>query len=322
MPEPKMNPGVSPLYCCTVRIRGDSEDFFQTRILRDVLDPMWEEELEMEDTELRQGLEFSILGGDPRGGIIHLGKASLPAALVSNQGWSGDLPLQLSGDAIAYLMVRVKMTGHDYPQAVDQDFLIDIPPGKGKKLGCVFDSHDGKSLCIMALKRGAVQDYNQNVKPISRVGCLDHVVRVNQVDFDSVAMLKEIQTGQSLQLLVQRPRKFRAVIVAPNQNTLGMRFANETSRGPWLTVSEVVTGPPQHMRPAQAWNAAHPTQSIRAGDRIIAVDGKQGRARDLVKKMRTAAKTAGGFNMTVLQLGTAAEPQANEPAAEQLTVVA
>jgi len=304
LPEPKMSPGVSSLYCCAVRLQGDSDDFFQTRIVRDVLDPEWLEEVEIDETDLRQGLVFSILGADAQGGIIHLGNASLSARELSDEGFSGDLPLQTSADAIAYLTVRIKSSGSDYPQDSNQDFLIDVPPRRVKQLGCVFDSHDGKSLCIMALKRGAVHDYNQNAKVMDRIGQLDHVIRVNQVEDNSVAMLKEIQKASKLQLLVRRPRIFRAVIIAPNEKTLGMRFADGTSRGPWLTVSEVITGPPQHMRPAQAWNASHPTQTIRAGDRIIAVDGKQGRARDLATMMRRAAKSSGSFNVTVVKLGT------------------
>jgi len=305
LPQPKMNRGVKPLYCCTVRIQGDNEDFFQTRILRDVLDPDWLEDVGIEENELRQGLQFCILGPDSNGGIVHLGTASLPAAGVTQDGWNGDLPVHIAGDAIAYLTVRVKPAGNDYPQAKHQDFLIDVPPHQVKPLGCVFDSHDGKSLCIMALKRGAVQDYNQNVKPMYKVGYLDHVVRVNEVFESSTEMLKEIQTAPKLQLVVRRPKIFRTAIAAPDQDTLGMRFVDEASRGPWLTVRAVVTGPPQHMRPAQAWNAAHPAQSIRAGDRIIAVDGKQGKARDLFSRMRRAAKSSGGFNMTVVQLGNA-----------------
>mmetsp|Transcript_76652 Transcript_76652/g.151647 ORF Transcript_76652/g.151647 Transcript_76652/m.151647 type:complete len:360 (+) Transcript_76652:31-1110(+) len=322
LPQPKMKPGVSSLYCCAVRTHGDSEDFFQTRIIRDSLDPEWVEEVEMGETEFRQGLEFSILGADARGGIIHVGRASLPTTLISEEGWSGDLPLHTSTDAIAYLTVRIKSSGHDYPEDANQAFLMDVPPRQARQLGCSFDSHNGKSLCIMALKQGAVQDYNQNVKPLMKIGYLDHVVGVNQVEHDSVAMLKEIQTAPKLQLLVQRPRIFRATIAAPNQDTLGMRFADESSRGPWLIVREVIAGPPQHMRPVQLWNANHPTQSIRAGDRIVAVDGKQGRARELVKRMRRAATNTGGsFNVTVVQLGKA-ELEDHKPVAKQATIMA
>merc|ERR1740129_1564554 len=146
--------------------------------------------------------------------------------------------------------------------------------------------------------------YNSCVKPSEQVRAGDFIVKVNGLQGDSLRLVDILNEEAHLGMLVRRPYEFCVAVDKEGQTLLGdkegkkkekkhigMEFVSKPA-GKSLMILEITD-----RGPVAAWNYWNPDQVVRAGDRIIGVNGEPGKAQDLLRKMKNADR----FLMTVVR---------------------
>lgn len=145
-------------------------------------------------------------------------------------------------------------------------------------LGLCLDLCDGRLLYVYALRPGfnAATEHNSLAPERSQLRPGDYILAVNGVAGDARAMLKEMEHSVQLHFVIRRPTTF-AVELRKKDGILGLGL-HHSGRSTCLLVEAVLEGP------AAEWNVAHPDAEIRRGDRIVAVNGFEGRSRELLQR--------------------------------------
>jgi len=247
-----------------------------TKIINDTLDPMWNEEVEVQGAH-GESLEFGIWDKD----LVQskfLGRAVLEFEDFRGSGFNGELVVQNAGAGIeAYLQVKVKHAGQDYPLGLPTQLTIAIEKVPGKPLGVDLDTICDSAAYVCGINDGAVAAYNKIKGPERQVKVGDYITKVNGVEGNGTALLERMKNDTMLEVTIQRPLIFTIAISRKDtKQSLGVNLsqhAPETS----LLIKEVGKGP------VQEWNSTHPALAVRPGDRIVAVGGKRGSSAELVK---------------------------------------
>lgn len=105
--------GKSDPYCvCSLRkAQGKPVEKFKTKVINDCLSPVWNHPAQtIADAEAGDVLEFKVMDKDPAKSDDFLGKAELPIAPLTPDGFSGKLSLQDAGKGInATLTVQIQV---------------------------------------------------------------------------------------------------------------------------------------------------------------------------------------------------------------------
>jgi len=153
-------------------------------------------------------------------------------------------------------------------------------------------------ICVADVGLGLFEQYNENLKAAERVKFDDFIVKVNGFHGHSAVMLEEMKQAVRLDMLMKRSTELCVALVKKEERkkSFGIRLpSKEVGNAP--SDSE---GPAEEMKKAlglqftgkilgntllishvdsegaaQDWNASNPTQKIKKGDRIVAVNGQR-----------------------------------------------
>jgi len=268
--------GKSDCYC-TLEVAGKE---YKTKVEKDTLTPIWLEETEVEYTK-GDRLRFSVYDADPEDRRELLGEVTMESAEYDPEGFNGELELNKTGTFFskAYLRVKVKLAGRDYPQPPAQEITIEVEKDPTKPVGLDLDTQDRKTLYVLAVNAGPFQAYNENVKPSEQLHAGDVIVRANGVEGDIAKLLQVMKKDAKLKLLVRRSTEVRVVADRRDPKmALGLEFPAKPT-GSTLLITAVVQGA------FQLWNEGHRDEQVLAGDRIVEVGGKPGTAAELARRL-------------------------------------
>jgi len=307
-------------FYCTVRMPDCKGDLFATRQVKETLQPVWREETRITQYSPGSPLEFAVWETDEDGNSEMLGKANLRAAKFDENGFNGELELELGTDPLkAFLMVKVRRPGQHCPGRMEE-FRVNIENAERRALGVDFDCQDGTTLYITGIRPGLIRSYNSRVEPNWRVDLGDFIMKVNGVEGECFRLVERVRKDPLLELVVRRPMELVVALgtcptydgldLAPTprkgeRRRCGPTCSQPRSAGPKkplglhlkepsgnsLVITRVLEGL------ADEWNQSNPEQAVRGGDRIIAFNGKRGRAHELLRNINSAEN----FHMTIVR---------------------
>jgi len=293
-------PGRASLQCyCVVRAKagcagagGQGDVLLTTQGQVDRLEPEWNEEVRVESCPPGGGLEFSVFEGQavatgdehPSAAPRLLARGSLEGREILRSGFNGEVRLSDAAGAElgACLAVRIEVGGMcpDDPTA----FSVSIERDPTQPLGARVDALDEATVQVLELSAGPLE--------ASGLRAGDFIVQVNGVRGDSERLVEELAASGRLELSVRRPRGFGvAVRKRDPEEPFGLDFAAHGPDSRCLVVTKVGEGP------VKEWGEANPKQEVRPRDRVVAVDGEEGRAEDLVERLRDAQE----LHMTIVR---------------------
>jgi len=330
-------PGTERFFFATVGIHGqEGSELHKTKDAKDTVAPFWKEEATIKYS-LGDSLEFAVWDADAYSEGDLMGHVVLESERFSQAGFNGELQLIEGREPVpCFLRVKVKLDGEDYPEGPVQEFSVPIGSSKKRPLGMDFESQDGTTLYVTAVKGGLIEEHNKKSDPSHQVRPGDFVMKVNNAQGKSAQLLEAIKKPGNMTLLIRRPMEMDVAIVgeeeeeeerprdtepcvAPrrsgsgqtacvavnfDETVHGMKFKS----GSGLIVTSVGEGP------VKTWNRANPDHEVRSGDRIIAVDGKAGTAGSLLRKLK-----ADMFHMTVVRPAEPEEPVSKPRAKKALS---
>jgi hypothetical protein len=252
-------------------------------------DPLWNEEVEF-DCASGETLQFIIwdrtVENDGHIKTEKLGRAVLESKVCASLGFNGKLCVQDAARGVeAYLQIKVKSAGQEYPRGPPQEFTINLQKSTGKPMGADIDVSCGKMGYIRAVMRdGVFAEYNKTATPEKQLRIGDYIKTVNGIQDNSLSMLDCLKKQSKFEVTIQRPLVFTIAISKKGAKTqLGVILV-EKPTGNSLLIKEVSKGP------VMDWNTIHPEQEVKAGDRIVAVNGKGGTVNELVDASKEAAQ--------------------------------
>jgi hypothetical protein len=258
--------GLSDAYVVCKERRGEEvKELFQTKTIPNSLEPIFDEEFDVE-YDTHSTLEFTVYDRDPLKPDDVLGRAVLSCASLM-LGFNGELELADAGNVKAYIKVLVKTPGSDYPPGPAPEFKITLEKGKKKALGFEFDKVSADVLFVTSIgKTGPVKEYNDNAKASEQMKAGQYIVAVNGVEKASKGMVEELAKASKLELSIVRPQCFTIAVTKAKKESLGLTFAQSPASA---IITAVETGP------VMEWNKVHTDKEVKAGDRIVAVNGSR-----------------------------------------------
>lgn len=128
-----------------------------------------------------------------------------------------------------------------------------------------------RSLCIKTIDKKGVLDQWNKAHPSDEVHVNDHIVEVNGIKDDAVAMKNEWVAQQYVSMKIVAVKVLHVVInKIPSDQLLGIQTI---ARRKAHCIMSIGAG-----GPLDRWNKAHPTLAVQAGDYIVEVNGVQGDA--------------------------------------------
>lgn len=265
---------------CLLRTLKD-QHLHTTPTINAALDPLWNEEVEV-DFAPGETLEFSIwdkaLESDGSIKSDQLGRAVLESKDYASLGFNGEVRVQDTGRGIeAYLQVKVKSAGQEYPLGTPRQVAINLEKLAGKPMGLNIDVASGKMgyVCFI-MKDSVFAEYNRTTTPEKQLRPGDYITKVNGIEGDSFGMLECLNKENRLEVTIQRPILFTIAISRNDAKTpLGLTLVENPS-GNSVFIIKVIKGP------VMEYNIMHPEQEVKAGDRIVAVNGQRGKVKELI----------------------------------------
>mmetsp|Transcript_177139 Transcript_177139/g.430932 ORF Transcript_177139/g.430932 Transcript_177139/m.430932 type:complete len:385 (+) Transcript_177139:127-1281(+) len=313
------------LLSCTASVPGKEGMVCRTKQMKDSPNPSWLEEFNLKDYEEGDTLEFTIwetIGG--RRDV--LGKAFLEASTIDPKGFAGEIPLEMADEeSSAFLKVKVKLGDEDYPPEPPQEYQVTLTNPKHQTLGIEFDLQDKTTVYVISLKNGLVKDYNAEAEPELAIKSGDFITKANKAEGNATKILEALKTESRLELVLRRPvQKVVAISIAEDEEeTLGGP-ERKKSRGATCTCGPgaekpapnkcgMEFGSPAGMSlvitkltengPVESWNNNYPEQEVLPGDRVVAVNGDNGKAEDMLRKIQGCER----FQMTIVRAAQATD---------------
>merc|ERR1719410_160471 len=268
---------------CYCLVKSVGRELHRTRAVQKKLSPTWDEEFDVFEHIEGDPLEFMLYESDGDS-AKYLGRASLPCASFATQGFNGEVWIQeakrASGEA--YLRLKIKVSGMaDYPpNQSPREFTIAVKRGPQHKVwGLDLSSQLRDALFVEEVRPGPFLDANEKAGVETELRRYDFILAVNGAVGDSVKMMENFGTDDEVVLRVRRPTQ-RALVIkgrSPSQ-PLGLVFLRGL-KGQALVVARLDAG-----GFFLEWNnsVADEDGRIRTGDHIIAVEGRHGKAHELV----------------------------------------
>lgn len=266
---------------CLLRTLKD-QHLHTTASIDGALDPLWNEEVEV-DFAPGETLEFSIweqaLASDGSIKSDQLGRAVLESNEYASLGFNGEARVQDTVTGIeAYLQVKVKSAGQEYPHGPPRQVVINLEKLVGKPMGLNIDISSGKMCYVcFVMEDGVFAEYNRTATPEKQLRPGDYITKVNGIEGNSFGMLECLNRDNRLEVTIQRPILFTVAISRHDAKTsLGLTLVEKPS-GYSAFIMKVLKGL------VMEYNIMHPEQELRAGDRIVAVNGKRGSVAELIR---------------------------------------
>jgi len=285
------------------------EELFKSQRKKNVMDPVWNEEFQL---PANMSLKFTIFQSDEDGKAYVVAGATLDLVSLDTAEFHGELPLEVDAKPTgAVLMLKAK-SGDEYPPEQSSEFIASIDNPKRKDLGIEVDSTDPAKLFVIGVKKGtAVDRYNEEQIIENKIAAGCFIVGATGAGAgsasESEAMKKLLkQNPKQVDIVCRRATKFRIPVTLPAKGDIGVEVLKRPLGNSLLITKITGNGG------VNAWNADHPEQLVEPWDRIVAVDGKAGKAADLSKLMKAAKKTA---NVVLTVARIASEVSEEQPVA-------
>lgn len=275
---------------CTASESPASEILLTTQHAKNPAEPLWNEEFAVSSWP---GLiEFRLWQEGANGRANLLGKAFLDLPVAVGEPYISRiaLPVEGAGASLGFrLLVKVSPEDGEFP-ADDPIpcFGATIDNPRKKALGLEVDPH-GTSLYVTGVKAGSVvHTYNKGVSSDFGVteGCF--IVGVNGVTGKPVDLDKALKNSAKVtkaELVVCPPQCFHLAIHVRDKGSLGI-VCPKRPLGRSILITNITSG-----GALDKWSAECPEQAVVVGDRIVSVNGKDGKAADLLKMLSGANKS-------------------------------
>jgi len=252
--------------------------------LANVIDPVFNHEFEVQAGIL----EFKVMEEVAGSEAVLLGQATLDARDLDS--FAGDLPLKGGSVSGAIITVKVKAEGFEYPiNAAIADYMVKIDnPRKSKNFGLELDNSDQMNFYVSNVKvNGLVDKHNKLQEEGSKkLQAEAYIVAYNGVGDGLSAIESQMKKAASMAEFTVRPvEKLRIAIDTSAGNTLGVNVPSKPVGTSVLIVSVREGGS------VAKWNDEHPEQRVKENDRIVEVNGKKGKAKELMDMVKKAPKS-------------------------------
>jgi len=281
---------------CYVAIVSKETELYKTEAIRDSLQPTWMDTVALDDWEDGAALEFHVFDGGPDSFEL-LGKAVLEASKFAESGFNGNVKIESTSKALeeAFLKLQIKVKDKELPTDLLPGFKITVEKRKDESYGLDLDMSDGRTFLIVQVKEGACKVWNESAKPDEQLLATDFIIAVNGVSGRAEDMLAEFQSTLTAELEVRRCTVNTVIIDNEARKPHGLEFPSKLA-GRALIIAGISEGA------VSAFNAtAGEEDRIDVGDRISAVSGIKGKAKQLQAKLNASD---GFFQLTVLRPGS------------------
>lgn len=272
---------------CVVSLEG--QEAFRTKNVRNMLEPVWQHEQEVNGFDRSRGVELSI--HDASG---CLGKTKLAWC----RGFNGEADL-LDCEAGATLRVKVKHpTDDDFPVGPPSEFKFRVQrDSTDVKWGMRLDTQNPTGLLVDKVEEnGPVSASNKALPSERRIKKHDVIVDVNGTRGNTGgAMMKDFADKTDVTVTVQRSVEMLLVLERASVDTsIGLEFPPKP-KGTSLVVVKLLPGL------VSDYNASEKDESLKVnlGDRVMAVNGQEDTAEGLIKKLSDATGTC---RLSILKL--------------------
>jgi len=284
------------------------EELFKSQQKKNVVDPVWNEECELpSDTPLK----FTVFQADADGKADIIGCATLDLPALGATEFNGELPLEMEGNPSGSVLTLKAKSGDTYPTEQGSEFKVSIDNPKKKALGLEVDNADPAKLFVTGVKKGTTMALFNEEQPENKVdvGCFIMGVTVAEdssgAASGSQAMEKILKKNpKQIDLVCRRARKFRIALPLSEKGDVGVQLPKRPLGNSLLVTAVKANGA------VEAWNAENPDQTVEPWDRIVAVNGKSGKAAELHKLIKAAQKSA---NVVLTMVRVASEASAGPP---------
>jgi len=286
--------------CCEWGMAGQES---QVKAISASRNPVWNVEMALTGCFQSEKIHFVLHGkrSPAVGGDIVLGDVCLQGSAFLPDGFSGDILLQNTrGMTKAYLFLCIRPDGVDnYPAsgALADGFSCVIKEGTGRQVTLDTNPVDREFARIIGAPSGDVALYNATAECDCVVEENDFIYAINGCrDVDKFRPMLE-QSGKQLTLEVRKSVTYRHKI--PRKGPMGLELFYDNGPRTTVVVRKVNAGA------IRLWNQNFPDKCVKELDRIVAVDGKGGKAEVLVKAMQESndeveltivRPTTGGFS--------------------------
>mmetsp|Transcript_94194 Transcript_94194/g.281111 ORF Transcript_94194/g.281111 Transcript_94194/m.281111 type:complete len:370 (-) Transcript_94194:173-1282(-) len=266
---------------CTVEVpmKGQSVRF-RTSAASDALVtvPIWRAEIPIAAYTDGSPLRFTVTDEGGTGEI--LGRALVDASEFAEMGLNAELPLTGGKNSGAFLKVKIRNGGQEYPPGPPPSFKIEVEKATDQSAGLELDIQEGTMAYVLAVNPGPLSVYNKTAEPCLCLFPGYFIETVNDTKGSSSKLMDIMHAASKLTLLVRRPEDFDVLVKRRQQGEpLGL-VISQRPRARTLVVSTVEAGP------VQDWNNGHVDFQVRQGDRIVRVGGESGEAAELLSRLR------------------------------------
>lgn len=272
--------GVSDCYCV---VKSGTKELCRTKTIPDSLMPNWNEEFEV-DCEDDMPLKFVVMDDDLVAGNL-LGEVELTGNDYKNGGVNKAFKLEKAGgDREAFIKLKIKFTNQEeYPTGEPSTFKIEMVKKGETSYGLDLDTTDSKYLLVTNVKEGAFQKYNNDLDAESKQKELrrfDFIHEANGESNGAQTMLEKFKKDPEMEVKVYRPVFVSAILTrdAKGLAHTGLTFPDKLDpNSRLLLIKGIGAGP------VQAFNESCQKEDdkLKVGDRIIQVNGVQGKAKEL-----------------------------------------
>mmetsp|Transcript_59281 Transcript_59281/g.117473 ORF Transcript_59281/g.117473 Transcript_59281/m.117473 type:complete len:334 (-) Transcript_59281:39-1040(-) len=288
-------PGVDRFLHFGVGADAGGDEFFKSQPKKNVMDPVWNEEFEV---PANMPLKFTVFQADADGKTDAVACATLDLAASGGDQFNGELPLELDGKPTGGILTLKASSGDEYPADLSPEFKVTIDNPKKKALGLEVDNLDPAKLFVFNVKKSSVMDRYNEEQPENKIeaGCFITGVTVaddskgdgkDSSSRGSQAMEKVLKKNpKQVSLVCKRANMFCVPLSLPEKGGIGVQTPT-SPLGNSLLITEV-----KGNGAVEVWNDANPDQIIETWDRIVAIDGKSGKAAELTKLAKAAQKSA------------------------------
>jgi len=257
---------------CILKVKGT--EVLRTKTVNDCLEPIWMEEVLLPDYVDGEPLEFTMYDQDV-GKSDFLGKVSVASSIFSESGFYGDLKIEEAGVDQAYLKLKIKVAGREYPPAPPSEVRMIVEKQSGTIFGLDLDTQDNATLFVLEIREGAFKTYNDGATVEEQIRPMDFITSINGVTGSAGQMLEQFRIQDRVALVVRRPQEYIAMVDASDSKRHGLTFPAQPV-GRHLVITGVGEGG------ASDWNRSQPEdRRIRPGDRIVSVGGRLGKSLEL-----------------------------------------
>jgi len=272
---------------CYVVVKSKEKELYKTQVIKDSLEPVWMEEVKINDWEDGAALEFHLFDKDLVSSDF-LGKVVLEASNFAEKGFNDDIKVEPAGKAAAdaFLKLKIQVQGKELPPTPSPEFKITIDKGGEPSYGLDLDFQDGFRLMVTEVKDGPCKKFNENAQPGEpQLQKLDFIMSVNGVAGappNTVKdMLSQFKNEPKVELEVKRGTGYTVLVENKEDKPLGLEFPKKPI-GDFLAITGISEGAVMDFN-----KTAKEERKISVGDRIMSVGGQRAKAAGLKQRLET-----------------------------------